>query len=161
MYCTANFSLGGPYIRRGSADPRQAPRSLRPAGLEAPLFPSRACSDATPVIAPRHPLPGRGNSPGTHYRGCHPAKTSPVRARPFNPAEADIPTHIWEWRNGCQQHETPIATPIYYLYESMDIWCRSRWGGKENDPYTHDKIHNPVERCPCAGPYGGARGLRL
>ena len=101
VYCTANFSLGGPYIRRGSADPRQAPRSLRPAGLEAHLFPSRACSDATPVIAPRHPLPGRGNSPGTHYRGCHPAKTSPVRARPFNPAEADIPTHIWEWRNGC------------------------------------------------------------
>ena len=56
--------------------------SLRPAGLEAHLFPSRACSDAMPVIAPRHPLPGRGNSPGTHYRGCDPAKTSPVRAHP-------------------------------------------------------------------------------
>ena len=76
--------------------------SLRSAGLEAHLFPSRACSDATPVIAPRHPLPGRGNSPGTHYRGCDPAKTSPVRARPLIPPEADIPTHIWEWRNGAR-----------------------------------------------------------
>ena len=49
---------------------------------------------------------------------------------------------------------TPIATPKYHLYESADIWCRSRPGGKENDPYTHDKICDPVERCPCAGPYG-------
>ena len=56
---------------------------------------------------------------------------------------------------------TPIATPLYCLYESVDIWCRSRPGGKENDPYTHDKICDPVERCPCAGPYGSARGLRL
>ena len=34
-------------------------------------------------------------------------------------------------------------------------------GGKENDHYTNDKIRDPVERCPCAGPYGGACGLRL
>ena len=38
----------------------------------------------------------------------------------------------------------------------MDIWCRSRRGGKENDPHTHDKIRDLVERCPCAGPYGGS-----
>ena len=56
---------------------------------------------------------------------------------------------------------TPIATPLYYLYESVDIWCWSRPGEKENYQYTHDKIRDPVERCPCAGPYGGARGLRL
>ena len=57
--------------------------------------------------------------------------------------------------------ETPIATPLYYTYESVDIWCRSRTGGKENYPYKHDKIRGPVERCPCAGRYGSARGLRL
>ena len=45
--------------------------------------------------------------------------------------------------------------------ESVDIWRRSKPGGKENDPYTHDKIRDPVERCPYPGPYGGARGLRL
>ena len=39
---------------------------------------------------------------------------------------------------------TPIATPLYYLYDSVDIWCRSRPGGKENDPYTHDKIRDPL-----------------
>ena len=76
------------------------------------LFPSRACSDATPVIAPRHPLPGRGNSPGTHYRGCDPAKTSPVRARPLIPAEAEISTHIWEWRNGCLSIDTHSNSAI-------------------------------------------------
>ena len=37
----------------------------------------------------------------------------------------------------------------------MDIWCRSRPGEKENYPYTHDKIRDPGERYPCAGPYGG------
>ena len=39
---------------------------------------------------------------------------------------------------------TPIATPLYYLYDSVDIWRRSRPGGKENDPYTHDKIRDPL-----------------
>ena len=56
---------------------------------------------------------------------------------------------------------TPIATPLHYLFESVDLWCRSRPGEKENYQYTHNKIRDPVERCPCAGPYGGARGLRL
>ena len=56
---------------------------------------------------------------------------------------------------------TPITTPLCCLCESVDICCRSRPGGKEDDPYMHDKIRDPGERCPCAGPYGSARGLRL
>ena len=34
---------------------------------------------------------------------------------------------------------TPIATPLYYLYESVDIWCRSRPGGKKT-------THTPTTR---------------
>ena len=79
--------------------------------------------------------------------------------RPLIPAEADIPTHIWEWRNRCLLTPytawTPIEIPVYYPYESVDIWCRSRPGEKENYPYMHDKIRDPGERYPCAGPYGG------
>ena len=56
---------------------------------------------------------------------------------------------------------TPKATPLYYLYESVDIWRWSRPGEKENYPYTRDKIRDSVECCPYAGPYGRARGLRL
>ena len=41
---------------------------------------------------------------------------------------------------------TLIATLLYYLYESVDTWRRSRPGEKENDPYTHDKIRDAVER---------------
>ena len=99
--------------------PRIGPMSLRSAGLEAHLFPSRACTDATPVIAPRHPLPRRGNSPGTHYRGCDPAKTSPVRARPLIPAEAEIPSHIWEWRHGCLRRE---------VHKSLTIRAKEKGG---------------------------------
>ncbi len=79
--------------------------------------------------------------------------------RPLIPAEADIPTHIWEWRNRCLLTPytawTPIEIPVYYPYESVDIWCRSRPGEKESYPYMHDKICDPVERYPCAGPHGG------
>ena len=79
--------------------------------------------------------------------------------RPLIPAEADIPTHIWEWRNRCLLTPytawTPIEIPVYYPYESVDIWCRSRPGEKENYPYMHDKIRDPGERYPWAGPYGG------
>ena len=103
--------------------------SLRPAGLEAHLFPSRACSDATPVIAPRHPLPGRGNSPGTHCRGCDPAKTSPVRAHPTKLDKSEnlhgcdaIATEncgtrgLWTWLQPIQVGQT--CSWIRHIYSS-------------------------------------------
>ena len=139
-------------LRRASTCLSAIPGWFRPASTRPTSRPSAGLKQIGSGWAVSCAIPNtRLGTPLLVFPGCVGYGAWGARSSPRKPTYQHIfgsgETGVTAW--------TPIEIPVYYPYESVDIWCRSRPGEKESYPYMHDKIRDPGERYPCAGPYGG------